>query len=91
MGLNIKDLRIGSLAFTTLEPIPKRYTSEGENISPPLEWSPLPSGTQQLVLICHAPDALLVCSFTHWTIYNSVNRHLVDSCKRQQIYSRYEQ
>lgn len=70
MGLNIKDLRIGSPAFTALEPIPKRYTIEGENISPPLEWSGLPSGTHQLVLICHDPDAPLVRGFTHWTIYN---------------------
>ncbi len=70
MGLNIKDLRIGSPAFTNLEPIPKRYTSDGENISPPLEWSGLPAGTQQLALICHDPDAPLPYGFTHWTIYN---------------------
>lgn len=57
MGLNIKDLRIGSPAFTNLEPIPKRYTIEGENISPPLEWSGLPSGTLQLALICHASNS----------------------------------
>ncbi|MBE9193009.1 YbhB/YbcL family Raf kinase inhibitor-like protein [Gloeocapsopsis crepidinum LEGE 06123] len=69
MGLNIKDLRIVSPAFTTLERIPKRYTSDGENISPPLEWSGLPSGTQQLVLICHDPDAPLPYGFTHWTVY----------------------
>jgi len=70
MGLNIKDLRIGSPAFTNLERIPKRYTSDGENISPPLEWSGLPSGTLQLALICHDPDAPLPYGFTHWTIYN---------------------
>ncbi|MUL39271.1 YbhB/YbcL family Raf kinase inhibitor-like protein [Gloeocapsopsis dulcis] len=69
MGLNIKDLRIVSPAFTTLERIPKRYTSDGENISPPLEWSGLPSGTQQLALICHDPDAPLPYGFTHWTVY----------------------
>jgi Raf kinase inhibitor-like YbhB/YbcL family protein len=69
MGLNIKDLRISSPAFTTLEPIPKRYTIEGENISPPLEWSGLPSGTLQLALICHDPDAPLPYGFTHWTLY----------------------
>ncbi|RCJ17308.1 phospholipid-binding protein [Nostoc minutum NIES-26] len=69
MALNIKDLRIVSPAFTTLERIPKRFTSEGENISPPLEWSGVPSGTQQLALICHDPDAPLTRGFTHWTIY----------------------
>lgn len=69
MRLNIKDLRISSPAFTNLEKIPKRYTSEGENISPPLKWSGLPPGTQQLALICHDPDAPLPRGFTHWTIY----------------------
>jgi Raf kinase inhibitor-like YbhB/YbcL family protein len=67
--MNIKELRLNSRAFASLEPIPKRYTSEGENISPPLEWSGIPSGTQQLSLICHDPDAPLPQGFTHWLIY----------------------
>ena len=69
MQMNIKDLQIGSPAFTSLERIPKRYTSEGENVSPPLEWSGLPPGTQELVLICHDPDAPLPQGFTHWLMY----------------------
>ncbi|MBD2447134.1 YbhB/YbcL family Raf kinase inhibitor-like protein [Nostoc sp. FACHB-152] len=69
MPLNIKDLQIHSPAFTWGEYIPQRYTSDGENISPPLEWSGLPSGTQQLALICHDPDAPLPQGFTHWVIY----------------------
>ena len=69
MALYLKDLRIVSPAFTSLERIPKRYTSEGENISPPLEWSGLPPGTKQLALICNDPDAPLPRGFTHWAIY----------------------
>ncbi|MEH1771093.1 YbhB/YbcL family Raf kinase inhibitor-like protein [Nostoc sp.] len=69
MALNIKDLQIHSPAFTSLEHIPKQYTSDGENISPPLGWSRLPAGTQQLALICHDPDAPLPQGFTHWLIY----------------------
>lgn len=69
MALNIKDLRISSAAFTSLERIPKRYTSDGENISPLLEWRGLPAGTQQLALICHDPDAPLPQGFTHWVVY----------------------
>ena len=63
--MNIKDLRIYSTAFTNNERIPKRYTSDGENISPPLEWSGVPQSTQQLALICHDPDAPLPQGFTH--------------------------
>ncbi|MBW4474894.1 MAG: YbhB/YbcL family Raf kinase inhibitor-like protein [Stenomitos rutilans HA7619-LM2] len=69
MGLNIKDLRISSPAFTTLDRMPQRYTSEGDNVSPPLTWSGLPAGTQQLALICYDPDAPLPCGFTHWLLY----------------------
>ncbi|MFZ1025485.1 MAG: YbhB/YbcL family Raf kinase inhibitor-like protein [Limnoraphis robusta] len=69
MGLNIKNLRIVSPAFTAGDRIPKRYTSEGENVSPALEWSGLPSGTQQLALICHDPDAPMPRGFTHWVLY----------------------
>lgn len=68
--MNIKDLRIHSPVFTSLEPIPKRYTSDGENTSPPLEWSGIPSGTQQLAIICHDPDAPSPFGFTHWLLYN---------------------
>lgn len=70
MALNIQDLRINSPAFTSLTPIPKRYTGDGENVSPPLAWSGVPPGTQQLALICHDPDAPLPQGFTHWLLYN---------------------
>lgn len=69
MALYIKDLQVTSPAFTFLKSIPKRYTGEGENVSPPLEWSGLPPGTKQLALICHDPDAPLPRGFTHWVIY----------------------
>jgi hypothetical protein len=68
--MNIKDLRIFSPAFAPLERIPQRYSSDGENLSPPLEWSGIPSGTQQLAIICHDPDAPLPRGFTHWLLYN---------------------
>ena len=70
MELRLKDLEIVSPVFSPLETVPKRYTSDGENISPPLQWSKVPSETQQLALICHDPDAPLPWGFTHWTIYN---------------------
>lgn len=69
MPLNIKDLKIHSPVFGTNEFIPQRYTCDGENISPPLEWSGLPQRTQQLAIICHDPDAPLPLGFTHWLIY----------------------
>ena len=65
-----KDLQITSPAFPPLGHIPKEYTGEGANISPPVEWSGLSPETKQLALICHDPDAPLPHGFTHWVVYN---------------------
>jgi Raf kinase inhibitor-like YbhB/YbcL family protein len=46
-----------STAFDDGESIPRRYTADGEKISPPLAWRGLPEGTQGLVLIIEDPDA----------------------------------
>ena len=70
MELRLKDLKISSPAFAPLETIPQRYTSDGENISPTVQWDKIPPETKQLALICHDPDAPLPQGFTHWTIYN---------------------
>lgn len=70
MELRLTDLEISSPAFSALETIPQRHTSDGENVSPPLQWSKVPSETKQLVLISHDPDAPLPLGFTHWTLYN---------------------
>jgi phosphatidylethanolamine-binding protein (PEBP) family uncharacterized protein len=52
------------MAFTLISPafepngeIPSRYTCEGENISPPLEWSGAPDKTESFVLTLEDPDA----------------------------------
>ena len=37
--------------------MPVRYTAEGADVSPPLEWADTPSGTQSYVLIVDDPDA----------------------------------
>ena len=70
MELRLKNLEITSPAFSHLETIPQRYTSDGTNVSPTLEWDKIPPETKQLALICHDPDAPLPFGFTHWTIYN---------------------
>lgn len=61
--------KIKSSVFKQGEFIPKRFTKDGENISPPLFWSSPPEGTKALALIVEDPDAPLGV-FTHWIIYN---------------------
>ncbi|HEY6422764.1 MAG TPA: YbhB/YbcL family Raf kinase inhibitor-like protein [Pseudonocardiaceae bacterium] len=51
------------MAFTLSSPafadngfLPKQYTCDGENVSPPLAWSEVPEGTAELVLLLEDPD-----------------------------------
>jgi Raf kinase inhibitor-like YbhB/YbcL family protein len=60
---------VHSPAFADGKPIPEKYTRDGENISPPLQWRDLPDGTQSLALIIEDPDAPSGV-FRHWAVYN---------------------
>jgi Raf kinase inhibitor-like YbhB/YbcL family protein len=57
-------------AFADGRPIPKKYTEDGENLSPPLAWSYTPKGTKQWALICDDPDAPTPQPWVHWVIYS---------------------
>jgi Raf kinase inhibitor-like YbhB/YbcL family protein len=69
MSLKLGDLKIRSPALGASGRIPKRNAGDGENLSPPLEWSGAPKGTREFALVCHDPDAPLVHGFTHWVLY----------------------
>jgi Raf kinase inhibitor-like YbhB/YbcL family protein len=56
-------------AFAAGETIPRLYTCDDRNISPPLEWEDVPAGTASFALICDDPDAP-VGTWVHWVIYN---------------------
>ncbi len=59
------ELSLRSAAFADGEPIPRRHTCEGEDLSPPLSWSGVPEGTRSLALIVDDPDAP-AGTFVHW-------------------------
>ncbi|MHC4178948.1 MAG: YbhB/YbcL family Raf kinase inhibitor-like protein [Planctomycetota bacterium] len=61
-------IELTSTAFSEGQPIPRKYTGEGADASPPLSWSTLPEGTQQLALICDDPDAPRG-TWVHWVVY----------------------
>jgi hypothetical protein len=50
-------LKIVSRAFDHGKFIPDKYTCNGENISPPLEWKDAPGAAKELVLVTDDPDA----------------------------------
>jgi len=62
-------LTIKSTAFSNNEPIPKRFTGDGEDISPALSWSGLPEATKEIALIMDDPDAPTPKPWVHWIIY----------------------
>jgi Raf kinase inhibitor-like YbhB/YbcL family protein len=56
-ALDMSKLKLSSPAFSDHGPIPRRFTCEGEDVSPPLEWAGAPAGTKSLALIVDDPDA----------------------------------
>jgi hypothetical protein len=67
-------MTLSSAAFPDRGAIPRRYTCEGEDISPPLAWSGVPPGSESLVLIVDDPDApdpaAPKTTWVHWLLYN---------------------
>jgi Raf kinase inhibitor-like YbhB/YbcL family protein len=63
------DFKLTSRAFANGEAIPKRFTCDGKNVSPPLAWSGAPTGSQSFTLVVDDPDAPSG-TFTHWIVFN---------------------
>ncbi|HEV7280160.1 MAG TPA: YbhB/YbcL family Raf kinase inhibitor-like protein [Pirellulaceae bacterium] len=68
-------MRLTSPAFEHRQPIPKRYTAEGEDVSPPLAWEGVPEGTVAFALLVSDPDAPSPEQpadqpWIHWVLYD---------------------
>ena len=59
---------LSSPAFAEEAPIPRQYTCDGANQSPPLAWTGIPARTAELVLTVEDPDAPNG-TFVHWVLY----------------------
>jgi Raf kinase inhibitor-like YbhB/YbcL family protein len=62
-------LAVTSAAFAAGQPIPVKYTCQGDDVSPPLKWDGAPSNTKSYALICDDPDAP-GGTWVHWVIFN---------------------
>lgn len=62
-------LTLRSTAFQQGGDIPRKYTCDGDNKSPPFAWSGVPEGTRSFLLVCHDPDAPSGI-FHHWAAYD---------------------
>ncbi len=62
-------MKILSSAFRGGEEIPRKYTREGEDVSPPLAVEGVPGGARSLALIVDDPDAPNR-TWVHWLIWD---------------------
>ncbi|MER7113613.1 YbhB/YbcL family Raf kinase inhibitor-like protein [Saccharomonospora azurea] len=60
-------LELRSPAFNDNTYIPERYSRQGGNEVPPLQWTHVPDGTEELALVCEDPDAPGGV-FVHWVV-----------------------
>ena len=68
-GAKPAKLDVRSPAFQEGAMIPKLYTCDGKNVSPPLIWGVVPERAQSIALICDDPDAPRG-TFVHWVLFN---------------------
>ncbi len=61
--------QVTSSAFNEGEKIPRIYTCDDQNVSPPLVWTGVPTNTVSLALVMDDPDASSG-SWVHWMLYN---------------------
>jgi hypothetical protein len=62
-------MEIMSSAFENGGMIPDKYSYDGQNMAPPLEWTDPPAGTRSFALICDDPDAPMG-TWVHWVVYD---------------------
>jgi Raf kinase inhibitor-like YbhB/YbcL family protein len=48
--------------------IPRRFTCDGGDVSPPLDWNDAPAATRSFVVLCDDPDAP-AGTWHHWAAY----------------------
>jgi Raf kinase inhibitor-like YbhB/YbcL family protein len=65
----MKEMTLESSAFGRNETVPRPYTGDGADKSPPLSWSNAPPGTKEFALIVDDPDAPTPEPWVHWVIY----------------------
>lgn len=63
------DIHITSPVFEDGGIIPKKYTCDDLDMSPPIEWSNVPEGTKTISIVCDDPDAPMK-TWIHWIIFN---------------------
>ena len=62
-------MKLTSPVFQPNQPIPSKYTCDGDNINPPLKIADVPGTAKSLALIMDDPDAP-AGNWDHWLVFN---------------------
>lgn len=66
----VPEFALSSTDVIHREQMDARYTGDGEDLSPALEWSGFPDATRSFLVSCFDPDAPTPAGFWHWTVLN---------------------
>ena len=85
-------MQLSSSAFSDGSAIPRRYTCDGEDLSPPLDWEAAPPVARSFVLLCDDPDAP-AGTWHHWAAYDIAagQTELVEDASRHGGAARFKQ
>lgn len=79
-------MRLNSSAITPGGEIPRRFTCDGDDVSPPFVWANAPDKTQGFAIVCWDPDAPSG-SWYHWAVFDipATVRELADALSSESI------
>lgn len=85
-GGGTMNIVVKSTAFEEGGMIPKKYTCDGADVSPPLAWDQVPEGTKSIALISDDPDAPMG-TWVHWVLYDlpAGERELPEGVPAQEV------
>jgi Raf kinase inhibitor-like YbhB/YbcL family protein len=62
-------MELTSGVFGVGQPIPRKYSQEGENVSPPLSWKGAPTGAREFAIVLEDPDSTGYQPWVHWLVW----------------------
>jgi Raf kinase inhibitor-like YbhB/YbcL family protein len=85
-------MRLTSTDFSEGTTIPRRFTCDGEDVSPALQWTGAPAETKSFVLLCDDPDAPAGV-WRHWAAYDipADRTNLVEGVGQSKIFAEFKQ
>ena len=69
LGASTMKFTLSSPVIQNDQPIARKYTVDGDDVSPPLAWEGAPDDAREFALVCDDPDAPSTDPWVHWVVY----------------------